>query len=369
MNYPKTLLAGGVVAALSLGGCATTDAPTVQQLQTRLETEQSKRQELESTVDSLRSRYESQSGELAKKDTTLAEYQAKLREGNALLPPNAKAGECYARVFIPPQYETVTKTVLAKEASSKLVTSKPVYEWVEERVLVKEPSKRVELIPAKYDWVEEQVLVQEASEELIVEPAVYRNEEERVLVREAYTTWKKGRGPIERIDEATGEIMCLVEVPAEYKTVIKKVVATPATTRTVTIPAKYSTVKKRVMVEPPRSVEVEIPAEYKTVRVRKLVAGGKTETVPVPETYQNVTQTRLAREGSLEWRPILCETNTTPDVIRKLQSALQSEGYSPGRLDGVLGPQTMSAVSRYQSDNGMARGKLTIETLRKLRVI
>ena len=28
-------------------------------------------------------------------------------EGEALLPPNAKAGECYARVFVPPKYKTV----------------------------------------------------------------------------------------------------------------------------------------------------------------------------------------------------------------------------------------------------------------------
>jgi hypothetical protein len=50
--------------------------------------------------------------------------------------------------------------------------------------------------------------------------------------------WKKGRGPIEKIDAATGEIMCLVEVPATYK-----VMDTPPTTREVTVPAEYKTVK------------------------------------------------------------------------------------------------------------------------------
>lgn len=356
----------GVASGLMLGGCASTD---VQQLQSELHSEQAKRQELESTVESLQSKYSMQSSELQMKDSELVGYKESVAGPASLLPPNAKAGECYARAFIPPQYETVSKTVIAKEASTRLVASKPVFDWVEERVLVKEAAKRLEVVPAVYAWREEQVLTQEASEELVVEPAVYRNEQERILVHEAYTTWKTGRGPIERINEATGEIMCLVEVPAKYNIVTKKVLVSPATTRAVAIPATYKTVKKRVMVTPPRSIEVDVPAEYKTVRVRKLVAGGKADTVPVPETYQNVTQTRLVKEGRMEWKPILCETNTTPGVIRKLQSALRSAGYSPGAVDGVLGRQTMAAVTRYQRDNGMAGGKLTMESLRKLGVI
>ena len=71
----------------------------------------------------------------------------------------------------------------------------------------------------------------------------------------------------------------------------------------------------------------------------------------------------------MEWRSILCETNTTPAVIRKLQSALIREGYSPGPVDGVLGRRTTEAVTRYQRDNGMARGRLTMRSLRELGVI
>ena len=54
-----------------------------------------------------------------------------------------------------------------------------------------------------------------ASTRLETVPAQYETVTEEVLVRPAYTTWKKGTGPIQRIDQATGEIMCLVEVPAE----------------------------------------------------------------------------------------------------------------------------------------------------------
>ena len=102
-------------------------------------------------------------------------------------------------------------------------------------------------------------------------PAQYEMQQERVLVKEAHTVWKKGRGPIEKIDHATGEIMCLVEVPASYKTVSKRVMVSPPTTKELFIPAEYKTIKKRVMVEPPKERRVEIPAEYKTVKVRKIL--------------------------------------------------------------------------------------------------
>ena len=35
----------------------------------------------------------------------------------SLIPPNAKAGECYAKVVLPAKYETVEERVLVKEAS------------------------------------------------------------------------------------------------------------------------------------------------------------------------------------------------------------------------------------------------------------
>ncbi|MCB1751997.1 MAG: hypothetical protein KDI74_09760 [Gammaproteobacteria bacterium] len=60
---------------------------------------------------------------------------------------------------------------------------------------------------------------------------------EKVLVKPAYTTWKSGRGRIERVDNASGEIMCPVEVPAEYRTVTKRVMKSGPSTRKETIPA------------------------------------------------------------------------------------------------------------------------------------
>lgn len=81
---------------------------------------------------------------------------------DTLLPPNAKAGECYSRVWVNPTYRTLSKEVIAKEAS-----------------------ERVELIPAVYTWGEESVLVKQASQRLESIPAVYGTESERVMIKDA----------------------------------------------------------------------------------------------------------------------------------------------------------------------------------------
>lgn len=171
----------------------------------------------------------------------------------SLLPPNAKAGECYARIFIPPAYETTNKSVLATEASESIRVTEPTYETVRERVLVNDASERLEVVPAQYETVSEQLLVRPAS-----------------------TTRKKGRGPIEKVDNMTGEIICLVETPAEYRTVTTKKLVSGPTTRAIAIPATYTTIKKRVLVEDAKTVEVEIPAVYDTTAFVSLYALGST---------------------------------------------------------------------------------------------
>ncbi len=240
-----------------------------------------------------------------------------------LLPPNAKPGECYARMWAPPQYRTAT-----------------------ERVMVKAESEQVRIIPARYETVSERVLVKEASSRLEVVPAQYGTETERVLVKAAYTTWKKGTGPIQKVNEATGEIMCLVEVPAEYKTITKQVVKTPATTREAAIPAEYQTVTVRKMVEPAREVRTTVPAEYSTI-----------------------TKTELVSDGKLEWREILCETNMTQGRVRDIQLALRQAGYDPGGTDGVIGTGTMRAVNAYQRAKGLPVDPyLNVATVKSLGV-
>ena len=72
--------------------------------------------------------------------------------------PQAKAGECYARVFVPPSYQTKTEKLLKAEASERVEVIPASYQWTEDKVLVQEASERVEVIPATYKTIDSTVL-------------------------------------------------------------------------------------------------------------------------------------------------------------------------------------------------------------------
>jgi hypothetical protein len=53
--------------------------------------------------------------------------------------------------------------------------------------------------------------------------------------------------------------------------------------------------------------------------------------------------------------PIYGYNNLPPDqVIANVQTALQEQGFNPGGVDGLLGPQTRAAIADYQRANGLA---------------
>jgi hypothetical protein len=363
-TLPKIYFSAVIALLAVMVGCATNGSNN------STSSYESMLREKDQEIEQLKSQNQEQQAQLERYDKEMSSsgQTAALQAGGSLFPPDAKPGECWARVFVPPTYQTATEQVLVRGSSESLEVIPAQYTWVEEKVLVKEAAERMEIIPAEYQWVEEKYLVKPASKKLVEVPAKYEWQEEKVLVKEAHTVWKKGRGPVEKVDNITGEIMCLVEVPAAYKTVKREVMVKAPSTQEVAVPAEYRTVKKQVMVKPPREQKIQIPAEYKTIKVRKTVADAQEKRITIPAEYQTVTRTKVATEGHMDWRRILCETNVTPEVIRQVQLKLDNKGYDPGTIDGVYGWRTESAVKSYQRSNNLAVGGLTHETLKHMGV-
>ncbi|HHD79058.1 MAG TPA: peptidoglycan-binding protein [Epsilonproteobacteria bacterium] len=435
----------------------------------------------------------------------------------SLTPPNAKPGECYARVMSPAKYETVEEKVMVKEPTEEISIIPAQYETVEQKVAVTPEIKKLIPVPAKYKkmtetvevkpavrvWktslrkkalpvsqalldavkaqgldlahatagtcykeffqpatykiVEEDVIVQNERNETEIIPAQFETQEqkievippskkvvdippkyeyteEKVLIEEAKTVWKKGQNPAQKLSGATGEIMCLVKVPAKYKTIKKQVVTSPARTEVQEIPAEVKTVKvkhlvsaptvkntlvpavhktikkklpdtaasfmwtdaqtgadkpwrytghqvclvetpavtkdvEKVVLDTPATVKEEvIPAVYKTVKVEKLVTPAKEVKTPIEAEYKMVEKRKKLASTHVEWKRILCQTNMTKDVIKKLQTALNEKSYHTGKPDGVLGRGTRNALERYQKDNTLATGGITYETLNSLNI-
>lgn len=340
----------------TLGGCSSIQQDETAQLQEQLQKQNAALEAKQQKISALNSQLEeSRQASSQEKSISLTD---------PLLPPGAKSGECYARVWVEPKYQTLTEQYIAREASEEVSIQAAVYDWEMTSVLVKEASEKripiaaqygfeeqtikvadesrvwrnqlgskspvakqavldaakkggIDLVNApvescyhehyvqpEYDVVAERVLVSEASESIKASAPVYETVEKRILVSEAssklvttaasyetvteqvidkpaHTVWKKGSGPIQRIDSGTGEIMCLVEVPATYKTVSRRVLSSPASTRT-----------------------VDIPAEYKTIEVRKKVSVGTEQRVAIPAKYKDINKRVLSKDGSYVWHEV-----------------------------------------------------------------
>lgn len=436
---------------------------------------------------------------------------------NTLVLPDAKPGECYAKVITPARFETRSEEVVVQEASERIETVEARYETVDQtiaikeagqsidviptqfgknteqvevraaemfwsvaarkgrlpaspdtiehiarsgidteaaepgscfveyyteaiyrtealRVMVKAATQQITVLPAEYETVEERVVIKEASSEVVDVPAVYRTVSESVLVEPARSVWQQDCGVIEQVENATGEVMCLVEVPARYETLIKTVLDKPATTKTINIPAVYRTIKVERLVRPAAEERIGVPAEYTTVNRQVKVSDpvffwlakgegadanavptgrevclterpaefasveqqvvaepASTKTTIVPARYQTIGVQRLVSPASerritipartrtvtsqielaparAEWKQVLCQRSMTRDIVTQLQQALKREGFDPGPIDGILGRTTFSAMESYQNAQGIDRGGITLELLKRLKV-
>ena len=334
----------------------------------------------------------------------------------SLTPPNAKAGECYAKVVVPAKYKTVEERVLVQEASNKISIVPAKYEWVNkkvevtpastklktipatykkvsevievkpatqswrvslkrhaapvskeilvaaklkgvdldnttpntcykeyftpatyktvsEEVVLKPETKKIKIIPAKYEMVEKTIEVTPASTKTITVPATYEYTEEKILVEKEKTVWKKGVNPAQKLDGATGEIMCLIKVPAKYKTIKKKVVKTPATTKT-----------------------VEIPAVSKTIKIKKLVSAATTEDITIPEVKSTIQKSVPDAKETFTW-------------IKVGDSIDKGLNYTGHRVCLVESPAKKQKITKTVLDTPASTKEITIDpTFKTIKV-
>ncbi|MEM7494366.1 MAG: peptidoglycan-binding domain-containing protein, partial [Pseudomonadota bacterium] len=249
-----------------------------------------------------------------------------------------------------------------------------------EQRLVKEETIEYRPVPAVFETVTEVIEVEPAREVVTVVPAQYETYTEQVLIRDAYTTWKPGAGLYGRSTTAgagviptgldavaTGELLCMVEVPAQFDTVTRTRLVSAERTDVEIIPAVTKTVTKQVVVEPARIDEVVIPAVFETVEVQRLVSEASEQRIDIPATFKTVEKRVVTGGGGLEWREVLCDTNTTSGKIREIQEALTLAGYNTP-ADGAFGPATLNAMESYQRANGLPVGYLTVSTVESLGV-
>jgi len=86
------------------------------------------------------------------------------------------------------------------------------------------------------------------------------------------------------------------------------------------------------------------------------------------EGYQQRTDTQSGDAYST-MEPAAGKEMTSMDV-RDLQQRLDTKGFSPGPIDGVMGPRTKNAIREFQQANNLpVTGKPTMETMDHLGLL
>ncbi len=290
------------------------------------------------------------------------------QEDASLFPPNAEPGKCYAKVLIPTKYKTVKEEVIKHEAFEKIVIIPAQWGWEEKKVIVRAATEKLEIIPATYKTVEEKVEIVSPTVKVETIKPVFSTVEVKIIDKPERTIWKKGSGLLDQVEGTTGDIMCLINEPATYKTIKKQVLKTPTTVKKTNIPGKYKIIKKQVIDKPAEVKKIPVPAKYVTVKVKKLLTPAQENRIKIPEERQTITKRVKQSAEKMSWRPVLCETNMTRNVIRQIQKALLDMRFDPGPIDRSIGSGTLKALDRFQTKNNLARGGITYETLKALNV-
>jgi len=78
-----------------------------------------------------------------------------------------------------------------------------------------------------------------------------------------------------------------------------------------------------------------------------------TLSTPYPPPVYDYEQQPVSRRSSRSTDTTLLQLGDRGPAVERLQVRLRREGYSPGRIDGVFGPQTERAVQAFQRANDL----------------
>ncbi len=271
-------------------------------------------------------------------------------------PANAQPGQCFAKVLVPEVTETFTEQVLVspEKTITHVVPGECGFE--DKTVVVREPAFEYITVPATYRTVTETVVVRPGGAHTETIPPVYETVSEQILVREGYTVWRPGStvagyagagsyggngpgyvapppsayagtgaapnpayGGFPTKVLATGEVLCLVAVPAEYKTITKQVLKVPGRTVDVPYPPETTEVSRQVVDVPAHVEKREIPGETKILKI-KVCRPDQTTAETIPPEYKTVTKIKTVTPSRFEWKTVDCKTDVAHDV---------RGGYSP----------------------------------------
>ena len=324
---------------------------------------------------------------------------------------NAEVGTCYYEHFQPEKYTTTTSKILASEASERIVVTPAQYQTVVKKIKTDDTSLKLLPSGAVYKKVKDKVTIAPARTEwkkticddkgcnqseilcLTEVPTTYKEVTKRIVLQPAVkksmpVTPKFKTVKIEQM--VTPAQIQKIPIPPKYKTITqqKKVENAKyywtdasgqyASSRMKTqcnkicltqTEAQYKTVSKQVVVTPTSSKKIKTPEKYTMVKVKKIEEEAKYKKIVIPEEYITVITKRERTKGYAKWVPMICEGMLTPNIVKKVQRALQLQGFYQGEVNGLWNLKSKSAARAYQKAKGLAvTNKLSVETMKSLGI-
>ena len=141
---------------------------------------------------------------------------------------------------------------------------------------------------------------------------------------------------ITSVKNPIGFVYCLVEVPANYKTIYKK----------------------------------DIKPEGVTIKVKRIITHSKITKKRVRKKPKALTSNQLYFESSY-WTPLKVANSNNGCggfAISEIEKALLKLGYNI-EINNILDEEDKAALLDFQRKNKLTEGQLSLETLRKLGVI
>ena len=183
------------------------------------------------------------------------------------LPANPDPGKCWVKCITKDTFKEVTETIEVYPAYTKLRVVPATYRTVEETVLVKEATKKFIYVPATYKTESVAYVKKEGRTDLTINPATFGSDSRTFETYPVTSGWEyKVLDDCPSANKEGCVTACFVEYPAQFKDVPFTTLANDASTNNVPVAEQPTSYTKRVIDTPARVDEIEIPAEYATIK-------------------------------------------------------------------------------------------------------
>lgn len=292
---------------------------------------------------------------------------------------SAPERQCFANVRTPAIYETRTERFQVHPSYEQKRMIPPILEHRRLRIQTKDAEITHLTHAPVYETVYEQIETAPERTILIHNPAEYASWTETIEVEPAKLIWKQCKtkfGPrkVRSVANTTGQrgarykrAMCRVKISSTVRTVQHTKMVRPAWTEEKILPAQYKTVARQVVKRPAFAQKAVRSPEYTPIAVSHEIVPARIEQYRVLATYADRQRDVLVEGDKLVRAEVLCDEYATRALVAQMQAALVEKGYVIS-VDGIYGPETQGAMERFQRDQGLSRGYMTVETVNALGV-